>query len=160
MASAGAVVSGGRFRGGSPALEVRPARTDAEIEDALALRQRVFAGEQGVPVEADRDGRDDEAVHLVALEDGSVIGTCRLVFRGPVVRLGRMAVEFERRGRGVGRALLEEVDRCARAAGASRISLHAQTHARSLYARGGYEPRGDVFVEEGIPHVAMEKQLA
>ena len=111
-------------------------------------------------MEADRDGRDDEAVHLVALEDGSLIGTCRLVFRGPVARLGRMAVESGRRGRGVGRALLEEADRCALAAGASRISLHAQTHARSLYVRGGYEQRGDVFVEEGIPHVAMEKQLA
>ena len=111
-------------------------------------------------MEADRDGRDDEAVHLVAVEDGAVIGTCRLVYRGAVARLGRMAVEAERRGRGVGRALLEEADRCARSAGVSRISLHAQTHACSLYARGGYEQRGDVFVEEGIPHVAMEKQLA
>jgi predicted GNAT family N-acyltransferase len=120
----------------------------------------VFAGEQGVPVEADRDGRDDEAVHLVAVEGESVMGTCRLVFRGPVARLGRMAVESDRRGRGVGAALLDEAERCARRAGAARISLHAQTHARSLYARGGYEQRGDVFVEEGIPHVAMEKQLA
>jgi predicted GNAT family N-acyltransferase len=120
----------------------------------------VFAGEQGVPVEADRDGHDDEAVHLVALEDGNVIGTCRLVFRGPLARLGRMAVESDRRGRGVGKALLEEADRCARAAGASRISLHAQTHAESLYSRDGYEQRGDVFIEEGIPHVAMEKRLA
>jgi predicted GNAT family N-acyltransferase len=120
----------------------------------------VFAGEQGVPVEADRDGRDNEAVHLVALESGAVIGTCRLVFRGPVARLGRMAVESDRRGQGVGAALLEEADRCARERGSARISLHAQTHAQSLYARGGYEQRGDVFVEEGIAHVAMEKQLA
>jgi predicted GNAT family N-acyltransferase len=120
----------------------------------------VFAGEQGVPVEADRDGRDDEAVHLVALDDGVVIGTCRLVFRGTAARLGRMAVEPDRRGRGVGAALLEEAERYARGTGSARIALHAQTHARSLYARGGYEQRGDVFVEEGIAHVAMEKQLA
>jgi predicted GNAT family N-acyltransferase len=120
----------------------------------------VFAGEQGVPVAADRDGRDHEAVHLVAVEEGVVIGTCRLVFRGPLARLGRMAVEPGRRGRGVGAALLGESERRAREAGAARIALHAQTHARSLYARGGYEERGDVFVEEGIRHVAMEKQLA
>ena len=109
---------------------------------------------------ADRDGRDAEAVHLVALEDGSVIGTCRLVFRGASARLGRLAVASERRGRGVGAALLEEAERRARDAGAARIALHAQTRACSLYARGGYEQRGDVFVEEGIRHVAMEKQLA
>jgi predicted GNAT family N-acyltransferase len=113
-----------------------------------------------VPLAADRDGRDHEAVHLVALEDGDVIGTCRLVFRGRLARLGRLAVEPGRRGRGVGATLLEEAERHARAAGAARISLHAQTHARSLYSRGGYEERGDVFVEEGIRHVAMEKQLA
>ena len=111
-------------------------------------------------MEADRDGRDGEAVHLVALDDGAVIGTCRLVFRGLGARLGRMAVAPDRRGRGVGAALLDEAERRAREAGAARIALHAQTRARSLYARGGYEERGDVFVEEGIRHVAMEKQIA
>ena len=109
---------------------------------------------------ADRDGRDHEAVHLVAVDEGVVIGTCRLVFRGPLARLGRMAVDADRRGQGVGAALLEAAERGAREAGATRIALHAQTRALSLYSRGGYRERGDAFVEEGIPHVAMEKQLA
>jgi predicted GNAT family N-acyltransferase len=141
-------------------LEVRPARSPKEVADALHLRERVFAGEQGVPVAADRDGRDSEAAHLVAVEGGSVIGTCRLVFRGRVARLGRLAVEPDWRGRGVGAALLDEAERCARDAGADRIDLHAQTAARSLYARGGYVERGEEFVEEGIEHVAMEKSIA
>ncbi|MFN2617185.1 MAG: GNAT family N-acetyltransferase [Thermoleophilaceae bacterium] len=111
-------------------------------------------------MEADRDGRDPEAVHLVALHESAVIGTCRLVFRGASARLGRMAVAPDRRGQGVGAALLEEAERQARAGGVARIALHAQTRALSLYARGGYEQRGDVFVEEGIRHVAMEKQIA
>jgi predicted GNAT family N-acyltransferase len=141
-------------------LEVRPARSPKEVADALHLRERVFAGEQGVPVAADRDGRDSEAAHLVAVEGGGVIGTCRLVFRGRVARLGRLAVEPDWRGRGVGAALLDEAERCARDAGADRIDLHAQTAARSLYARGGYVERGEEFVEEGIEHVAMEKSIA
>ncbi|MDQ3648490.1 MAG: GNAT family N-acetyltransferase [Actinomycetota bacterium] len=127
---------------------------------ALSLRERVFAGEQGVLPSADRDGRDHEALHLVAVEGKEVVGTCRLVLDGARARLGRLAVTRSRRGAGIGAALLAEADRQARGAGARRIELHAQLPARELYARGGYSEQGDVFVEEGIEHVAMAKRLA
>ena len=126
---------------------------------ALDLRERVFCGEQGVSREADRDGRDPEATHLVAVEDGKVLGTCRLVFRRHVARLGRLAVEQEARGRGVAAAILAEATLVARAGAAERISLHAQTYAQELYVRDGYELAGEPFEEEGIEHVAMEKRL-
>jgi predicted GNAT family N-acyltransferase len=109
---------------------------------------------------ADQDGRDTEATHLVAVEGGRVIGTCRLLFRGRVVRLGRLAVERSERGRGVAGAILAEADRVARASGADSISLHAQTYTLALYERDGYVERGARFTEEGIEHVAMEKFLA
>jgi predicted GNAT family N-acyltransferase len=109
---------------------------------------------------ADRDGRDPEATHLVAVENGRVIGTCRLLFRGRVARLGRLVVEPHERGRGVAGAILAEADRVSRATGADRISLHAQTYALALYERDGYMERGVRFMEEGIEHVAMEKVLA
>jgi predicted GNAT family N-acyltransferase len=140
--------------------QVRRASDAGEVHAALSLRERVFSGEQGVRVEADRDGRDGEALHLVAVRDGEVIGTCRLVLDGPVARLGRMAVEPALRGQGVGAALLVEAEHCAREAGSRRIDLHAQTAAISLYSRGGFEQRGELFVEEGIAHVSMEKHLA
>ena len=141
-------------------MEVREARSRAEISAALALRERIFCGEQGVSFEADQDGRDPEATHIVAVDDGVVVGTCRLLFRGPVARLGRLAVERERRGDGIAATILEQADRVASEAGAQAIALHAQTYARALYERAGYEERGSTFVEEGIEHVAMEKRLA
>jgi predicted GNAT family N-acyltransferase len=140
-------------------VEVREVLTDDELAAALELRERVFCEEQGVSVEADRDGRDSEATHIVAVDGGCVIGTCRLLFRGGVARLGRLAVEPDRRGDGVGGAILREADRMARAAGADAISLHAQTYAKELYLREGYQVRGATFVEEGIEHVSMEKPL-
>ena len=141
-------------------MEVREARTEDEVAAALALREQVFCGEQGVSFEADQDGRDPEATHIVAVEDGRVIGTCRLVFRGSVARLGRLAVERGRRGDGVAGAILERADVVAADAGAEAIALHAQTYAQNLYERAGYEEQGPTFVEEGIEHVAMEKRLA
>jgi predicted GNAT family N-acyltransferase len=141
-------------------VEVREARSDDEVSAALALRSRVFCEEQGVSFEADQDGRDSEATHIVAMDEGDVIGTCRLLFRGQVARLGRLAVEPERRGDGIGAAILREADRVAAEAGAESIALHAQTYAQSLYEQAGYREYGLTFVEEGIEHVAMEKRLA
>jgi hypothetical protein len=47
----------------------------------------------------------------------------------------------------------------ARAAGAVRIGMHAQTGALALYERAGYTPYGERFDEEGIEHIGMEKHL-
>jgi predicted GNAT family N-acyltransferase len=148
------------MRGSVGTVEVRPVRDADELDRALALRERVFCGEQGVDPAADRDGLDGEALQFVAVEDGEVLGTCRVLIRDGVGRLGRMAVEPSARGRGVGALLLEEAERVTRLAGVGQVRLHAQARAVTLYARAGYEPVGEPFVEEGIDHVTMERTLA
>jgi predicted GNAT family N-acyltransferase len=142
-------------------VTVRRPRDEHELAAALALREAVFCGEQGVPLAADRDRRDDEALHLVALgDDGEVIGTCRLLIEpGGTARFGRLCVRASARRSGVGGALLDAAEREARAANASRIGMHAQTGALSLYRRAGFRPYGEPFDEEGIEHVGMEKDL-
>jgi predicted GNAT family N-acyltransferase len=142
-------------------VEIRRADGRAEMDALLDLRHRVFCVEQGVPKREEIDGRDGDAIHLVALrpEDGRVIGTCRLLFVDRTVQLSRLAVEPDARRQGIATALLREADREAEAARAKRIVLHAQTYARELYAADGYEERGRTFVEAGIEHVAMEKRL-
>ena len=141
-------------------MDVRPAHDRSEIEAALALREEVFCGEQGVTLAADRDGLDDLAMQLVAVESGRVIGTCRVLVEDGVGRLGRMAVAAPARGRGVGAAILAAAERCARDAGARLMRLHAQRYVEDLYAAAGYAPYGEPFLEEGIEHVSMEKLLA
>ena len=141
-------------------MDVRLASGPDEVGEALRLRERVFCGEQGVDPLVERDGRDPDALHVVAVENGEVVATCRLVFHHEVAFLGRLAVEPELRRRGIGAAVLHEADRTARDRGATRITLHAQLAARSLYSEDGYIERGEPFVEAGIDHVAMEKALA
>lgn len=126
----------------------------------MALRYQVFCTEQGVPRSEERDGRDHDALHLIAVDDEQrLIGTCRLVFVGTTVQFSRLAVAPSARRHGVATALLKVADAETQAGGAHRLVLHAQTYARSLYEAAGYEPRGREFVEAGIEHVAMEKML-
>ena len=142
------------------AAEIRPARTERERDAALALRRRVFCDEQGVAPELELDGRDGEATHVVALRNGAVVGTCRLVFDGPAANLGRMAVEPAARGAGVGAAILQEAIEAGRRAGAELITLHAQWQAVPFYVRAGFARRGEPFEQAGIEHVRMEIELA
>lgn len=141
------------------AAEIRTARTERERDAALALRRRVFCDEQGVAPELEQDGRDSQATHVVAVRDGVVVGTCRLVFDGPAATLGRMAVELAERGSGLGAAILQEGIEEGRRAGAELITLHAQSQAVPFYARAGFARCGEPFEQAGIEHVRMEIHL-
>jgi len=140
--------------------EVRRARDQGELAAALKLRHDVFCVEQGVPEREELDGRDHDGIHLVAIEDGEVIATCRVLMVGATAQFSRLAVRRPARRRGIATALLEAADAETRAAGGRRLVLHAQTYAQQLYERAGYVPRGRPFREAGIEHIAMEKALA
>ena len=66
---------------------------------------------------------------------------------------------MDARRRGIASKLLDRAEAEARAAGARRLVLHAQTYARALYETAGYRARGKLFIEAGIEHVAMERVL-
>jgi ElaA protein len=144
---------------GTLLYEVRRVRGEREMAAVLELRHDVFCNEQGVPEHEELDGRDDEAIHLVAVRDDQLLGTCRVLMVGSTAQFSRLAVRASVRRRGIATALLEAADVETRAAGGRRLVLHAQTYARSLYEGTGYRPRGRVFTEAGIEHIAMEKLL-
>lgn len=122
-----------------------------------SLRTRVFVDEQGVTPEEEIDGRDPECLHVVAATgDGHVIGTGRLLPEG---RIGRMAVDRDWRGRGIGRALLDALVALARQRGYSSVELHAQTHAMGFYEAAGFRAEGPEFEDARIPHRVMRRRL-
>jgi ElaA protein len=140
--------------------EIRKAAGEREMSELLELRHDVFCIEQGVPEHEEVDGRDGDAIHLVAIgDDGHIVGTCRVLMVGSTAQFSRLAVKRSARRLGIATALLEAADAEARAAGARRLVLHAQTYAQQLYENAGYRTRGKVFTEAGIKHVAMEKPL-
>jgi ElaA protein len=144
---------------GTVLYEVRRVSGEDEMGAVLGLRHEVFCIEQGVPEHEELDGRDGDAVHLVAIANGQLLGTCRVLFVGSTTQFSRLAVRRSARRRGIATALLEAAEDETRAVGGRRLVLHAQTYARELYEMAGYRPRGREFIEAGIEHIAMEKQL-
>ncbi len=121
------------------------------------VRETVFIHEQAVPEELEWDGLDPQCAHVLAWNDqGDAIGTARMQPNGTI---GRMAVLKDWRGRGAGRALLEALLDCAVRQGLTRVTLSAQTHAIGFYERAGFHVVGELFIDAGIPHRKMVKEL-
>lgn len=130
-------------------------------EATQAVRHAVFVEEQRIPAELERDPADAGCVHTVAFDAaGQPVGTGRLLpLPDGVMKLGRLAVLRSWRGRGVGQALLQALLDAARGQGAREVMLHAQQSAASFYLEAGFQPRGEEFMEAGIPHLEMVLEL-
>lgn len=139
-------------------IEVWVVSSAAELESALAVRHAVFVVEQGVPLELEHDEADETAVHVVAGDGTSVVGTARLTRDGEA-RIGRVAVLPEWRRRGIAGMLLAALEAAAARQGIIEVSLHSQAYIQALYERNGYTVTGPGFVEAGIDHVPMAKRL-
>jgi predicted GNAT family N-acyltransferase len=142
-------------------VDVREAATESKRADALAVRRAVFVDEQGVPEEVEVDGRDDEAILFVAYDaDSRPVGAARVrKLDDETGKVERVAVVRDRRGEGLGRALMSKLEATASDRGLERLVMHAQTSVEEFYHRLGYETTSDVFEEAGIDHVEMEASL-
>ncbi len=129
-----------------------------ESEDYIRfLRDTVFGKEQGVSRELDWDGEDTGCIHVLACNGSGIpVGTGRMRLNG---RIGRLAVLENWRGKGVGGNLLESLVGDALERRFKSVYLHAQTQAISFYEKHGFCMEGEKFIEAGISHVKMVKDL-
>ena len=141
---------------------VRFASTPADLDAGYALRRDVFEREQNIPRPLDRDPFDYSADHVVAFDKtGRCVGTGRIVRTDArTAQIGRMAVEKDVRKHGVGGLVLEALERMATMRGISEVTLNAQLPAEAFFRNRGYVRVGDVFQDQGVPHVLMKKSLA
>ena len=127
------------------------------------VRRLVFIEEQRVPAELEWDGLDVDAEHFAALDengtDTAVLATARMRILGDSAKAERVAVLASERKRGLGRLLMDAIEARARERSLSRVHLNAQLSAVPFYEKLGYRSQGDSFLEAGIEHVAMFKDL-
>jgi predicted GNAT family N-acyltransferase len=122
----------------------------------LALRREVFVHEQHVPPEEEFDSYDLTATHVVALDDGNVVGALRIIFLDEHAKFGRVVVAASARGKGIASAMMKFAMAHATAQGQTRFYLTAQTDKLALYEKLGFTAYGDQFQDGGMPHLAMK----
>ena len=125
-------------------------------EQLVALRTRVFVDEQKVPASLEEDGLDADCLHVKALQGSICIGTGRLLPNGYI---GRMCVANEFRNQGIGTLMLENLIQQAQTAGHRQVMLHSQSDAVPFYHKNGFTTDSEEFIEAGIPHRHMVRNL-
>ncbi len=137
-------------------LQIESADWHTWSDRLTALRNEVFVIEQKVPADLEIDGLDSECQHVVALVDGMVVGTGRLLPNGFI---GRMCVKGEQRGLGIGGKMLAHLIEVAKTLNYPRVSLNAQSQVIDFYHHHGFEIDSEPFMEAGILHQRMKLEI-
>jgi len=140
-------------------IECRPVRTNDELRESFTLRKKVFVEEQQLFKRTDRDRHDTQAIHIVALCEGAIVGTVRVHRTGGGIWLGsRLAVLKQFRGR-AGRLLIHKAVEVVKKNGARQFHAHILLRNVPLFKRLGWVPAGQVFTYRGQPHQMMKANL-
>jgi ElaA protein len=148
----------------APSIQWRCCRFDElsvlELQYIYMARQQVFCVEQRCPY-LDADGRDESCWHLAAWsgEQRMPVAYARVLDPGvkyPEPAIGRVLTFGAGRGIGLGRVLVQRAVAKAVAEYPGRgIRLSAQSHLEGFYCSEGFRPVGEVYLEDGIPHIEM-----
>jgi ElaA protein len=136
--------------------------TPHELYAILQLRSEVFVVEQNC-VYQDMDNKDLKAWHLMGWDseasDRKLLAHTRLLPPGlsyPEASIGRVVSSPTVRGKGIGRELMNKsIETIYILYGAGPIRIGAQLYLKSFYASLGFQPEGDIYLEDNIQHIIM-----
>lgn len=134
--------------------------TPDELYNLLKLRSEVFVVEQNC-VFLDMDDKDQQCHHLMGYNDIELVASVRIVppdlaYDEPSI--GRVVSSSKYRGSGAGRDLMiKAIAVTNELYGTQHIRIGAQLYLKNFYASLGFEPQGDIYLEDGIQHIIMLK---
>lgn len=140
-------------------MEVRIVSSEQELHDAFSVRKQVFINEQNVPEEEEIDQFEDEAVHFVLYNNGMPAGAGRFRTVDGNGKVERICVLKENRQSGSGKAIMDKIEEHAKKQGLPALKLNAQTQAIPFYEKLGYQVISEEFMDAGIPHRTMKKNI-
>lgn len=134
--------------------------TAAQVYEILKSRSEIFILEKDIRC-LDMDDVDYRSIHCFLGEGSRVVAYLRAFYedeKKTAVRIGRVLRLKHREG--LGRELMcKSLEYIKSAMACRKISLHSQAYVCGFYEKFGFTAASEPFVEEGIPHVAMELEI-
>ena len=132
--------------------------TTTELYEIFKARAAIFIMEQGINYQ-DMDDVDYESIHCFIKDGNRIIAYLRAFYKSHepnVVKIGRVLTMEH--GKGTGRILLtESLPVILERMPCEKIYIESQKYAIGFYEKFGFKRISDEFLEEGIIHVAMER---
>lgn len=134
--------------------------TNQQIYNILALRSDIFVVEQKC-IYLDPDGKDPHAYHLLGEENSDLVAYLRIFPPNDIenyIVFGRVVTARFVRSKGYGKQLMQAfLSYCVIKFPDVNIKCSAQLYLKKFYESFGFNAYGEVYDEDGIPHIAMEK---
>ena len=138
--------------------------TVTDLYAVLKLRCEVFIVEQTCPyLDIDGDDLVGQNRHLLGWKENQLVAYARILKSEddlePVV-IGRVIVSEQVRGEKLGYQLMERaVASCQQHWPQHALYLSAQAHLQNFYARFGFQPVTEIYLEDDIPHIGMAREV-
>jgi len=137
--------------------------SNKDLYRILQLRSEVFVLEQQCLYQ-DMDNKDFRSWHLMGLDEmGDLAAYARLLPPGISYEepsIGRVISSPACRRTGAGKELMKTaLDKCVELFGQKTIKIGAQLYLKKFYETFGFEISGPVYLEDGIEHVEMTRNL-
>ncbi|PKG22894.1 GNAT family N-acetyltransferase [Niallia nealsonii] len=136
---------------------------EEELNKAFHIRKTVFVKEQGVALEDEFDQFDilsEDCEHILVFHKENPVGTGRLRAVDGFAKLERICILEPYRKFGLGKVIIQSLEEIAAEKGLIKTKLHGQIQAEGFYQKLGYKRASSAFMEDGIPHVLMVKELS
>jgi len=134
--------------------------TVEQLYAVLVLRSDIFVVEQHCPY-PDPDGKDIFALHLLGMEKDSLVAYIRLFPPTDIenyIVFGRVVTARSARNKGYGKRLMQELlSYCDTNFPGISIKCSAQHYLKKFYEGFGFKVYGEMYEEDGIPHIAMQR---
>ena len=131
-----------------------------QLYGLLQLRSEVFVVEQDC-VYQDIDGKDQKALHVLGTVEGNIVAYTRIFKPGDYLEkaaIGRVVVAPDFRKRDFGKAIMQaSIAAVENHFNTTAIGLSAQTYLLNFYNDLGFSAIGETYLEDGIPHIYMER---
>lgn len=132
-----------------------------ELHDILQLRSKVFVVEQDC-VYQDIDGKDQKALHILGIKKGKLIAYTRCFNSRDYFKeasIGRVVVaESQRKYKYGNLIMIASIEAIKKQYNTTVIKLSAQCYLKNFYTNLGFKAKGEEYLEDGIPHIAMLKK--
>ena len=133
--------------------------TTVELYEIMRLRQEVFIVEQDCPYQ-DADSKDQHCHHVLGWGDGQLHTYARLVPKSvsyaDYTSIGRVITSAALRRKGYGQPLMQRsIEAINKLYPDETIKISAQVYAVPFYNRLGFVAKGEKYLEDDIPHIAM-----
>lgn len=128
---------------------------DSRFAEVRRIRSQVFTAEQGADSKSEFDSYDVTADFALLYNENKPVATARIAYTPSGVKIGRIAVIRQCRGRGFGRDIVNAVTKKAFSDGADKVFVDAQLHAVPFYEKLGFCVIGSEIIDRGLAHLPM-----